>query len=502
MNPEDTETPPPAETEINDQIAQRLKNLEEWRADGIDPFGCRFDHAMAATAAKALFDESDPDKEPAVTVAGRITAMRVMGKAVFADLRDAADRVQIYVQKNVLGDDLFARFKRFDIGDIIGVHGTVFRTRMGEITVKVGDYTVLSKAIRPLPEKFHWLTDVEQRYRQRYLDLIGNQEAVSVFHKRIEIIREIRRFLEDNGFLEVETPMMQPLAGGAAAKPFETYYKALGCRMFMRIAPELYLKRLLVGGFEKVFELNRNFRNEGLSRRHNPEFTMLEIYQAYGDCRTMMDLVEELITTVAVNVLGTLTVEHGEDRTINLSRPWRRISYRELILQRVGQDWYHISFAEKLTKARALNLDVEDDLSDVELTQEIFEKIIEPELIQPTFVTRLPRQLVPLAKTCEDDDTVVDVYELEINGVEISPGYSELNDPIEQRRRFEEQLASSPDAGTPTADAIDEEFLTALEYGMPPAGGLGLGIDRLIMLLTGAESIRDVILFPQLRPKT
>ncbi len=486
--------------DINDQIAQRLDNLEAWRSEGTDPYGATFPNRTLSVDAKALYSEDDPEAEPPVTIAGRIVLFRIMGKAVFAQLRDGDGLIQIYAQKNVLGEELFAAFKRLDFGDIVGVSGGVFKTRTGEITVKVQSYTLLSKALRPLPAKHEGLVDIEQRYRQRYLDLIGNDEAAAVFRKRIDIVREVRKFLEDRGYIEVETPMLQVLAGGAAARPFETYYNALSCPMFMRIAPELYLKRLLVGGFEKVFELNRNFRNEGLDRRHNPEFTMLELYEAYGDCRTMMELVEALITTVAQNVNGSLQVQLNEETTLDFTPPFRRVTYKELICERMGNDWYDVSSAERLSRAQALELEVDAGMSDVLVTHEIYEKVVEHELIQPTFVTRMPRQLVPLAKTCDDDDSLVDVYELEINGLEVSPGYSELNDPIEQRKRFQEQIDTA-DGNPEVSEIIDEDFLTALEHGMPPAGGLGLGIDRLVMLLTGAESIRDVILFPHLRPK-
>jgi lysyl-tRNA synthetase class 2 len=365
--------------------------------------------------------------------------------------------------------------------------------------VKVKKLTLLSKSLHSLPEKFHGLTNVEQRYRQRYLDLIMSDESRDVFLQRFQIIREIRKFLEHKGFLEVETPMLQPMAGGASANPFKTYYEALSSEMFMRIAPELYLKRLLVGGFEKVYELNRNFRNEGMSRRHNPEFTMMEIYQAYGDCRTMMDLVEELITTIAQNVFGTLKMEHANGTVIDLTRPWRRAPYDELVKEKAGEDWFDISHEERVKRAKDMELFVEDSWPDFEITNEVYEKLIEKTLIQPTFVTRLPAQLVPLAKACADDSSKVDVFELEINGQEIAPGYSELNDPIEQRRRFMEQFERTREEGDDVNEKVDQDFLTALEHGMPPAGGMGIGIDRLVMMLTGAESIRDVILFPQMK---
>ena len=488
---------PVPELPPEDIFAQRINKVNELQSAGDLPFGKAFPDIKAVTEARESFIE-DSEEEQIVRIAGRITAFRVMGKSIFADVKDSNDRMQIYVKKNDMGDDEFAKFKKLDIGDIIGVEGSLFITRMGELTVKVKDYSLLSKSLRPLPEKWHGLTDIEQRYRQRYLDLIVNKESRDVFVKRFAIIREIRKFLETQDYIEVETPMMQPMAGGAAAKPFETYYEALKSPMFMRIAPELYLKRLLVGGFEKIYELNRNFRNEGMSRRHNPEFTMIEIYQAYGDCRTMMDLVEELVTTVAMNVFGTLEIKHSDDKVINLTRPWKRAPYKDLVREKAGADWFDISHEDRVKKAKELGLDVDNNTPDFEVTNEIYEKLIENTLLQPTFVTRLPAELVPLAKACEDDPTLVDVFELEINGQEIAPGYSELNDPIEQRRRFEEQVARE---GGDAEGKIDEDFLIALEHGMPPAGGMGIGIDRLVMMLTGAESIRDVVLFPQLRPK-
>ena len=396
-----------------------------------------------------------------------------------------------------MGEDNYKQFKKLDIGDIITANGPLFTTKTGEVTIRMESYRLLSKSLRPLPEKWHGLTDMEQRYRQRYVDLIVNDDSRELFKKRIRIIQEIRNYLASKGFMEVETPMLQYIPGGAAANPFKTHYQALNCEMFLRIAPELYLKRLLVGGFEKVFELNRNFRNEGISRRHNPEFTMLELYQAYGNCETMMELIEEMITTVAMNVFGTLQIQMPGDKVVDLSRPWRRAPYKDLIREKAGDDWFDLPRDEKYKRAKEMNLQVMPDWSDLEITHEIYEKLIEHTLIQPTFVTRLPAELVPLAKKCPDDPTLVDVYELEINGQEISPGYTELNDPVDQRERFMHQVTLS---GKDPAQAVDEDFLTALEYGMPPAGGLGVGIDRLVMLLAGVESIRDVVLFPQLRP--
>ncbi|MBQ4106706.1 MAG: lysine--tRNA ligase, partial [Lentisphaeria bacterium] len=361
--------------------------------------------------------------------------------------------------------------------------------------------TLLCKSLRPLPEKFHGLTDVEQRYRQRYLDLIVNEESREVFLKRIRIISELRRFMESRGFMEVETPMLQTLAGGASANPFKTFYEAINSPMYMRIAPELFLKRLLVGGFERVFEINRNFRNEGVDRRHSPEFTMMECYQAYGNCESMMELIEDLITTIAMKVCGTLQIDHGNGKVINLEKPWRRVTYHDLVREKGGDDWFDITPEERLARAKAMGLDVNENTPDFEVTNEVYEKLQEPNLIQPTFVMRMPAVLLPLARTCEDDPSVVDVFELEINGQEIAPAYTELNDPIDQRRRFMEQFEREKQPGDKLSDKVDEDFLVALEHGMPPAGGMGVGIDRLVMLLTGAEAIRDVILFPHLRPR-
>ncbi|HEY8650373.1 MAG TPA: lysine--tRNA ligase, partial [Chthoniobacterales bacterium] len=373
-----------------------------------------------------------------------------------------------------------------------------FVTKTGEATLKVHKLQVLGKSLRPLPEKWHGLQDVEARYRQRYLDLLTNEQSRAVFEKRITILREIRQFLHERGFLEVETPMLQSIAGGAAAEPFRTHHKALGLDLYLRVAPELYLKRLLVAGYNKVFELNRNFRNEGISRRHNPEFTMLEAYWAYADFEKMADLVEELICHLAQKICGSLQVEHRDDkgnivRTINLQRPWRRARYRDLIRD-VDPAWFDYSAEKRRERCGSLGVEINPRMADYEVTQQVFEKLIEQKTFDPLFVTHCPKELVPLAKQNLEDDSLVDVYELIIGGQEISPGYSELNDPVVQRQRLLEQ------AGEET-QSLDEEFLLALEHGMPPAGGFGLGIDRLTMLLTGAESIRDVILFPLLKPK-
>ncbi|MDQ3626524.1 MAG: lysine--tRNA ligase [Verrucomicrobiota bacterium] len=479
--------------EGNELIAQRRHKLEALQARGVAAFGAAFDASDTIAEVRAKFEEG-----VTLRAAGRITAHRDMGKSHFVDLRDATGRIQVYIQGKEVGPELMEIFGLLDLGDFVGVEGSCFITKTGEPTLKVTTLQVLAKSLRPLPEKWHGLQDVEARYRQRYLDLLTNDQSRGVFEKRILIVREMRRFLEDRGFHEVETPMLQAVAGGAAAEPFRTHHNALGLDLNLRIAPELYLKRLLVGGFTKVFELNRNFRNEGISRRHNPEFTMLEAYWAYADFEKMAELVEELICHLAERVAGSLQIEHrnGEGevaRTINLARPWRRARYRDLIRE-IDERWFDYTSEQRRERCRELGVEINPRMADYEVTQQVFEKLVEEKTFDPVFVTHCPKELVPLAKQNPDDDSLVDVYELIINGQEISPGYSELNDPVVQRRRLLEQ------AGEET-QKLDEEFLLALEHGMPPAGGIGIGIDRLVMLLTGAESIRDVILFPLLKPK-
>jgi lysyl-tRNA synthetase class 2 len=479
----------------NELIALRRKKLEALRAKGIEPFGTGFEVSGSISEVRQQFKEGETRR-----VAGRITAHRDMGKSHFLDLRDVTGRIQIYIHAKEIGPELSDLFRLLDIGDFIGVEGTCFVTKSGEPTVKAQTFQLLSKALRPLPEKWHGLQDIEARYRQRYLDLLTNERSRAIFEKRIAIVRETRRFFEERGFVEVETPILQATAGGAAAEPFKTHHNALGIDLYLRIALELYLKRLLVAGFNKVFEINRNFRNEGISRKHNPEFTMLEAYWAYADFERIANLVEELICYLAEKICGSLSIEHRDangnvTRTINLNRPWRRVRYRDLMREVAGKDWFELPPEQR--RERAMNefkLEILPQLADFEVTQHVFEKLIEEKTMDPVFVTHCPKELVPLAKQNAEDSSLVDVFELVINGVEIAPGYSELNDPLVQRQRLLEQAGEEK-------QNIDEEFLLALEYGMPPAGGFGIGIDRLTMLLTGAESIRDVILFPLLRPK-
>jgi lysyl-tRNA synthetase class 2 len=613
--------------DTNSLIEQRKAKLAALRAKGIDPFKNKFTPGETCRHAREQYAEGRE-----VALAGRITAHRDMGKSMFLDIRDQSGRMQIYAQKNVLGDEQFAIFQHLDLADFIGVKGTQFTTKTNEISVKITGFVILAKALRPPPAKWHGLEDTEIRYRQRYLDLMASKAAApgtsttgfekgspgDVLLLRSEIIREIRNFLHARGYVEVETPMMQAIPGGAAAQPFVTKHNALGCNFYLRIALELYLKRLLVGGVDKVFEIGRNFRNEGLSRKHNPEFTMLEAYEAYGDYESMMELVESMVKHVAQKVLGTLIVPRKQSGAIasaidqavkmldqissegftkivqdksaalnkdyteevqtlrnqlweirnalgvkpdkevaqqaqvvimrwvssvaiarafpdilrlrvneenfgEVIRPlaeelvvglkasffalklaienegvdlsnWRRAKYKDLIRERAGADWFEISPAERRQRAHDLGAEIGKEYEDFEVTGAVFEKLIEPTLIQPTFVTHLPKELVPLAKLSPDDPTTVEVFECCINGQEIAPAYTEQNDPIAQRERLEHQAGGEQ-------QKLDEDFLVALEHGMPPAGGMGMGIDRLCMMLLGQESIRDVILFPQLKPK-
>jgi lysyl-tRNA synthetase class 2 len=470
-------------------LAVRREKIAALRALDVAPFGGGFPADGSIGQIVDRFAEGTVFR-----AAGRITAHRDMGKSHFLDLSDLSGRIQIYVSLKALTPEQAQVFALLDLGDFIGIEGEGFVTRTGERTLRVQRFELLTKALRPLPDKYHGLVDVEARHRQRYLDLLANERSRTIFALRSRVLHGIRTFLHERGFLEVETPMMQPVPGGAAAQPFKTHHQALDMDLYLRIAPELYLKRLLVGGFTKVFELNRNFRNEGISRRHNPEFTMLEAYWAYSDFEQMADLMEELICQLA----GTSEIEHRDaegqvTRTIHLQRPWRRARYRVLLAE-IDPRWFDYTPAERLARAQELGVEVHAGLADYEVTQQVFEKKIEEKTFDPLFVTHLPKELVPLARQNAADESLVDVFELVINGMEFAPGYTELTDPIIQRERLLAQ------AGAET-QAVDEEFLLALEHGMPPAGGIGLGIDRLVMLLSGADSIRDVILFPHLRNK-
>jgi lysyl-tRNA synthetase class 2 len=480
--------------ETNSLIQQRKAKLKALRKRGIDPFRNKFAPTEKCGEARANYAEGRE-----VSLAGRVSAHRDMGKSMFIDIKDQTGRIQVYAQKNVLGDEQFDIFQHLDLGDFVGVKGTLFTTKTGEVSVRLTSFVILAKALRPPPEKWHGLVDMETRYRQRYLDLMANDEVKRTFLLRSEVIHEIRAFLHSRGYVEVETPMMQSIPGGAAAQPFVTHHNALGCNFYLRIALELYLKRLLVGGIDRVFEIGRIFRNEGLSRKHNPEFTMIEAYEAYGDYESMMDLVQSMICHVAQKVLGTLKIEHKNaegsvTRTINLTPPWRRVKYKDLVREKAGADWFEITPAQRRTTAVKLGAEIGEAYEDFEVTQAVFEKLIEPTLIDPVFVTHAPKELIPLAKLSPDDSTTVEVFECCINGAEIAPAYTEQNDPIQQRERLEHQAGGEQ-------QKLDEDFLVALEHGMPPAGGMGLGIDRLCMMLLGQENIRDVILFPQLKPK-
>ncbi len=487
--------------DYNDLIQQRFKKLAEISAMGKRPYAGRFD---VSTSAKALLDANiNTSKETLeqtrveVTLAGRIVALRSFGKAGFGHIQDGTGRIQVYFQKNTLGEEQYAFFKKLDIGDFIGVKGFLFRTKTNELTIDMEDFTLLAKSLRPLPEKWHGLTDVEIRYRQRYVDLIVNPEVKAVFLLRTKIIQSIRSFLNARGFLEVETPMMQTIPGGATARPFKTHHNALDMDLFLRIAPELYLKRLLVGGFERVYEINRNFRNEGISTRHNPEFTMLEFYQAYADYRDLIEMTEQMISTVAGEVLGTTSITY-EGQAVNLAPPWKKMTFLES-LKEAGVPDDVLSDVDKAREyAKKLGAQVKGGEPLGKLWNEIFEALVEPNLIQPTFITDYPTDISPLSKKREDDPNFVERFELFVVGREMANAFSELNDPVDQKERFLKQVTER-EAGDEEAHQMDEDFIRALEYGMPPAAGEGIGIDRLVMLLTGSPSIRDVILFPQMK---
>ena len=488
--------------EINELIEQRIRKLEELRQAGIEPFGSAFyaeDHASELHNKFSEVSKEILEADPVLcSLAGRIVAMRDFGKASFAHIQDATGKIQVYFRKDILNEK-YSLIKKLDIGDIIGLKGKLFRTRTNELTVEVDDVVFLTKSLRPLPEKWHGLKDIETRYRQRYVDLIVNPEVKQAFVKRSIIIKAVRDFLEAKGFIEVETPMMQPIPGGATARPFKTHHNALDTDLYLRIAPELYLKRLLVGGYERVYELNRNFRNEGISTKHNPEFTMLEFYIAYRDYNFLMSFTEDLIAYVVEKTHGSLQIPYG-DELIDLTPPWPKIPMLEALMKK-GVPVEILNNRDKAGEwARAHNIQIEKGATIGKILDEIFKEKVEPELIQPTFIIDHPVELSPLAKRKPDNPALVERFELFITSREIANAFSELNDPMDQRQRFLQQVEAKIQ-GDEEAHSMDEDFVRALEYGMPPSAGEGIGIDRLVMLLTNSQSIRDVILFPQLKPE-
>ncbi|EKU46174.1 lysine--tRNA ligase [Staphylococcus massiliensis] len=492
--------------EMNDQMQVRRQKLDELREQGIDPFGERFERSSYASDLKAEWDTFSKDElkekedESHVSFAGRLMTKRGKGKAGFAHVKDLTGQLQIYVRKDQVGDEQFEIWKGADLGDIVGIDGVMFKTNTGEISVKAKSFTLLSKALRPLPDKFHGLQDIEQRYRQRYLDLITNEESTETFINRSKILQEMRSYLNEKGFLEVETPMMHQIAGGAAARPFVTHHNALDATLYMRIAIELHLKRLIVGGLEKVYEIGRVFRNEGVSTRHNPEFTMIELYEAYADYDDIMNLTEELVAHVAQKVLGTTKVQYGEE-TIDLEPKWRRLHIVDAVKEATGVNFYDVKTDEEAQAlAKEHGIEIESHMKYGHVLNEFFEQKVEETLIQPTFIYGHPIEISPLAKKNAEDPRFTDRFELFIVGREHANAFTELNDPIDQRERFEAQIVER-EQGNDEAHEMDHDFIEALEYGMPPTGGLGIGIDRLVMLLTDSPSIRDVLLFPYMRQK-
>ena len=501
-----------SQPERSEQEQRRREERRELEARGIDPYPYAWTVDTHAADILDAFDDEKHDPQEGermdVSIAGRITSVRVMGGSAFFDVQDASGTIQAYIRKNDVGEEFYEEVFRelLDIGDIVGIEGYVFRTGMGEVTVRAEKLELLSKALRPLPvvkeaegETYNEVTDKEFRYRQRYVDLTVNPEVRTVVRQRAQLIRTMRDFLDERGYLEVETPVLQPIYGGASARPFTTHHNALDMELYLRIADELYLKRLLVGGLEGVYEIAKDFRNEGLSRFHNPEFTMMELYVAYKDYRWMMELVEELIERIATELHGTPEIEH-EDETISFAQPWDRVTFLGAIEEQTGYDLHGASRDDLMDVAKTLDLDVDDDLGAGKLYDKIFGETVEPTLVQPTFVMDYPIELSPLAKKRREKDGLVERFEVIVAGREICNAFSELNDPDDQRARFEEQARLRAE-GDEEATPIDEDYLRAMEYGMPPAAGLGVGIDRLTMLMTGQESIRDVILFPLLRPE-
>ena len=486
------------ENEINEQMQVRIDKMHKIEEHGWKPFGYRFLYTHRAADIAAQFDELS-EKETEVKMAGRIMAIRGHGKTCFMDMQDKTGRIQVYVRKDVIGEENYALIKLMDIGDTVGITGTAFRTHMGELSIKANSVEMLSKSLRPLPEKWHGLKDVETRYRQRYVDLIVNPEVRDTFVKRSQIIRSVREVLDSHDFLEVETPILNTIAGGAAARPFISYHNALDMQVYMRIAPELYLKRLIVGGMDRVYEMGRVFRNEGIDNRHNPEFTSVEIYQAFADYRDMMDLTEEVVVKTAEKVLGTTTINY-EGTTIELASPWKRMSMIEAVKEYSGKDFTNVTDLEEARAiAKELNVAVEPSFGIGKIINACFEEYVEDKLIQPTFITGHPKEISPLAKSNPENPEITDRFEAYIYGREICNGFTELNDPIDQKERFLKQVEERAN-GDEEANMMDEDFVNALEYGLPPTGGLGIGIDRLVMFLPNSSTIRDVLFFPTMKP--
>lgn len=489
---------PITEIDLNEQVQNRIEKTHKIEEHGWLPFGRRFLWTHHAADVNEQFDDL-AEKETEVKMAGRLMAIRGHGKTCFMDMQDRTGRLQVYVRKDVIGEENYALIKLLDLGDTVGVTGTIFRTHMGEISIKATAVEMLSKALRPLPEKWHGLKDVELRYRQRYVDLIVNPEVRDTFVKRSQIIKSVREVLDSHNFLEVETPILNTIAGGAAARPFVSYHNALNMQVYMRIAPELYLKRLIVGGMDRVYELGRVFRNEGIDNRHNPEFTIVEIYQAFADYRDMMDLTEEVVVKTAEKVLGTTKITY-EGTEIELASPWKRMSMIEAVKEYAGKDFTNVTDLEEARAiAKELNVAIEPSFGIGKIINACFEEYVEDKLIQPTFITGHPKEISPLAKSNPDNPEITDRFEAYIYGREICNGFTELNDPIDQKERFMKQAQERAN-GDEEANMMDEDFVNALEYGLPPTGGLGIGIDRLVMFLTNSSSIRDVLFFPTMKP--
>ena len=490
--------------ELNEQMQVRRDKLNTYYENNIDPFGGKFERTSNAEQLHEQYEqfskEELAEKEAAFTLAGRVMTKRGKGKVGFAHIQDASGQIQLYVRKDEIGEAAYEVFKSIDIGDIVGVSGIVFKTKVGELSIQVQEFELLSKSLRPLPDKYHGLQDIEQRYRKRYLDLIMNMDSRKTFTLRSRIIQAMREYLNKEGFLEVETPMLHSIPGGAAARPFQTHHNALDAELYMRIAIELHLKRLIVGGLEKVYEIGRVFRNEGVSTRHNPEFTMIELYEAYADYHDIMRITENLIAHIAKEVLGTTNITYGEYE-LDLEPEWKRLHMVDAIKDYTGVDfWKKMSDEEARELAKEHKIEITNEMTYGHIVNEFFEQRVEEELIEPTFIYGHPVAISPLAKKNKEDERFTDRFELFIVGREHANAFSELNDPIDQRARFEAQVAERQ-AGNDEAHLMDEDFLEAIEYGMPPTGGLGIGIDRLVMLLTNSPSIRDVLLFPQMRMK-